>query len=153
MRSSGAFAQSRGNHLRRRDEAPQAREGPQLEPGRVPRCLRRRGRPDGHGRPGETPRHRHDRRARRRARRRDGGAHPHRDARARRRKAPRRAATEDVMAADTITELNAQAFGRLFTDIRSSWFRLETLQRYDVEYEREDLAAFLRGEPLDTTPG
>lgn len=57
------------------------------------------------------------------------------------------------MAADTITDLSDPAFGRLFTNIRSSWFRLETLQRYDVEYERADLAAFLRGEQLDTTPG
>ena len=57
------------------------------------------------------------------------------------------------MAAYTITDLSDPAFRRLFTEIRSSWFRLETLQRYDVEYEREDLAAFLRGEPLDTTPG
>ena len=57
------------------------------------------------------------------------------------------------MAADTITDLNDPAFGRLFTDIHSSWFRLETLQHYDVEYEREDLARFLRGEALDTTPG
>jgi hypothetical protein len=57
------------------------------------------------------------------------------------------------MAADTISDLNDPAFGRLFTDIDSSWFRLETLQHYDVEYEREDLAAFLRGEPIDTTPG
>jgi hypothetical protein len=45
------------------------------------------------------------------------------------------------------------AFGRLFTEVRASWFRLETLQRYDVQYERADLAAFLRGEPIDTTPG
>jgi hypothetical protein len=57
------------------------------------------------------------------------------------------------MAAETITDVNDPAFGRLFSGIRSSWFRLETLQRYDVEYEREDLAAFLRGEPIDTTPG
>jgi hypothetical protein len=57
------------------------------------------------------------------------------------------------MAAATITNLSDPAFGRLFTDVTSSWFRLETLQRYDVEYEREELAAFLRGEPVDTTPG
>jgi hypothetical protein len=57
------------------------------------------------------------------------------------------------MAADTITDLSDPAFGRLFTDIRSSWFRLETLQRYDVDYERADLEAFLRSQPLDTTPG
>jgi hypothetical protein len=44
-------------------------------------------------------------------------------------------------------------FGRLFTDVRRSWFRLETLQRYDAVYEREDFAAFVRGEPVTTTPG
>ena len=44
-------------------------------------------------------------------------------------------------------------FERLFADIRRSWFRLETLQRYDAEYERDDLAAFLSGEPITTTPG
>jgi hypothetical protein len=58
-----------------------------------------------------------------------------------------------VIAAETITDLNDPAFGRLFTDISRSWFRLETLQRYDVDYERDDLAAFLRGEQLDSTPG
>jgi hypothetical protein len=57
------------------------------------------------------------------------------------------------MTADTISDINDPTFGRLFTDIHSSWFRLETLQHYDVEYEREDLAAFLRGEPIDTNPG
>jgi hypothetical protein len=44
-------------------------------------------------------------------------------------------------------------FARLFTDVRQSWFRLETLQRYDAAYERDDFAAFLRGEPITTTPG
>src|SRR4051794_39747787 len=140
------------NHHRRRDEAPQAREGPRLQPGRLPRRLHRRGRPDRDGRPRQAARRRHDRRARRRARRRDRRAHPHGDAHARGRDVPRRA-PKDVMAADTITDLSDPAFGRLFTDVTSSWFRLEALQRYDVEYEREDFAAFLRGEQLDTTPG
>jgi hypothetical protein len=44
-------------------------------------------------------------------------------------------------------------FAQLFTDVRRSWFRLETLQRYDAAYERDDLAAFSRGEPITTTPG
>jgi len=44
-------------------------------------------------------------------------------------------------------------FQRLFTEVRSSWFRLETLQRYDARYEREDFAAFLRGDPITTMPG
>jgi hypothetical protein len=57
------------------------------------------------------------------------------------------------MAPAVISDLNDPAFGRLFTDVRRSWFRLETLQRYDVEYEREPFAAFLHGEPIDTAPG
>lgn len=44
-------------------------------------------------------------------------------------------------------------FARLFTDVQQSWFRLETLQRYDAAYERDDFAAFLRGEPITTAPG
>jgi hypothetical protein len=52
-----------------------------------------------------------------------------------------------------IRDLADPAFERLFTDVRRSWFRLETLQRYDVPYERQPFAAFLRGEPIDTAPG
>jgi Family of unknown function (DUF6879) len=59
----------------------------------------------------------------------------------------------DLRLPVTQRHLNDPAFGPLFTDISSSWFRLETLQRYDVAYERPDFAAFLRGEQLDTTPG
>jgi hypothetical protein len=44
-------------------------------------------------------------------------------------------------------------FARLFADVQDSWFRLETLQRYDAAYERDDFAAFLRGETITTTPG
>jgi hypothetical protein len=44
-------------------------------------------------------------------------------------------------------------FARLFTDVRQSWFRLETLQRYDAAYERDDFAAFLRRDPITTAPG
>ena len=51
-----------------------------------------------------------------------------------------------------ITDLADPAFDRLFTSVQRSWFRLETLQRYDVAYERDEFAAFLRGEPLDATP-
>jgi hypothetical protein len=52
-----------------------------------------------------------------------------------------------------IRDLDDPAFGRLFTDVRRSWFRLETLQRYDVPYEHDELARFLRGEPVTTAPG
>lgn len=48
---------------------------------------------------------------------------------------------------------NREAFDALFTKVRRSWFRLETLQRYDDDAERAEFAAFLRGEPVDLTPG
>lgn len=57
------------------------------------------------------------------------------------------------MAQRVISDLDDPAFGRLFSDVRASWFRLEALQRYDVQYERDALAAFRRGEPIDTAPG
>jgi hypothetical protein len=57
------------------------------------------------------------------------------------------------MSARVITDPRSPQFRRLFTDVRQSWFRLETLQRYDATNEREDFAAFLRGEPLDSAPG
>lgn len=52
-----------------------------------------------------------------------------------------------------ITDIDDPRFGQLFTEVRSSWFRLETLQRYDVEYERDAFAAFLRGGSIDTAAG
>jgi hypothetical protein len=57
------------------------------------------------------------------------------------------------MPARAIHDLADPEFDRLFTSVRRSWFRLETLQRYDVPYERDELAAFLRGESIDTRPG
>jgi hypothetical protein len=57
------------------------------------------------------------------------------------------------MAAHLIRDVADPEFARLFTDVRSSWFRLETLQRYDVDYEHDEFAAFLRGEPLSTASG
>lgn len=57
------------------------------------------------------------------------------------------------MSGRIITDPRSPAFRRLFTDVRQSWFRLETLQRYDATNEREDFAAFLRGEPLTAAPG
>jgi hypothetical protein len=52
-----------------------------------------------------------------------------------------------------IRDPRSPEFRQLFTDVRRSWFRLETLQRYDATNEREDFAAFLRGEPFSTAPG
>jgi Family of unknown function (DUF6879) len=52
-----------------------------------------------------------------------------------------------------ITSLDDPQFMALFTSVRESWRRLETLQRYDVDYEREEFNAFLRGESPDSTPG
>jgi hypothetical protein len=57
------------------------------------------------------------------------------------------------MASRVIRAPAGPEFRRLFTDVRQAWFRLETLQRYDAAYERDDFAAFLRGEPITTTPG
>jgi hypothetical protein len=57
------------------------------------------------------------------------------------------------MSSRVIRDPRSPEFGRLFTDVRQSWFRLETLQRYDAAYERDDFAAFLRGEPITTEPG
>jgi hypothetical protein len=57
------------------------------------------------------------------------------------------------MTAAVIHHVTDPRFGRLFTGVRRSWFRLETLQHYDAISERHSFAAFLRGEPIDTTPG
>lgn len=55
---------------------------------------------------------------------------------------------------ERIANLEDPAFSRLFTDLQRSWFRLETLQHYDVAYEQDDFDAFLlRGEQPDTEPG
>jgi hypothetical protein len=47
-----------------------------------------------------------------------------------------------------ITELDTEEFGRLFTSFEHTAYRLETLQRYDVAYEREPFTAFLAGHPV-----
>jgi hypothetical protein len=57
------------------------------------------------------------------------------------------------MGGRVIRDLDSGEFDQLFRDVRASWFRLETLQRYDAGYERAGFAAFLRGEPVDPTPG
>lgn len=50
-----------------------------------------------------------------------------------------------------ITDLSA-VLG-LFDSFEESTYRLETLQAYDVAYERVQFEAFLAGEPIDLTPG
>jgi hypothetical protein len=57
------------------------------------------------------------------------------------------------MTSAVIHEVTNQQFHELFTSVRRAWFRLETLQRYDATSERDASAAFLRGEPIETTPG
>jgi hypothetical protein len=58
-----------------------------------------------------------------------------------------------VITPARITSLDDPALGRLFTGVRRSWFRLETLQHYEVDYEREEFAAFLHGEHPGIVPG
>ena len=50
-----------------------------------------------------------------------------------------------------ITDLTAVL--DLFEGFQESMYRLETLQAYDVAYERARYEAFLTGEPVDPTPG
>jgi hypothetical protein len=57
------------------------------------------------------------------------------------------------MKAPVINTVTDPRFGQLFTSVRRSWFRLETRQHYDAISERDSFAAFLRGQPIDTTPG
>lgn len=52
-----------------------------------------------------------------------------------------------------ITDLDDPAWLGLFTGVRSSWFRLETLQRYDVDYEAVDFERFLLTGHLKNEPG
>lgn len=44
------------------------------------------------------------------------------------------------------SSLEDDEFNRMFLDFRYTCYRLETLQRYDVSYEREEYARFLAGE-------
>jgi hypothetical protein len=45
-----------------------------------------------------------------------------------------------------------EEYGRLISDFRHCWFRLEVLQRYTVAYEEEPLRRFLAGEPPPEDP-
>ena len=58
-----------------------------------------------------------------------------------------------MSAKHVIDDLADPDFGRLFTDVQSSWFRLETLQHYDVPYEHDEFAAFSDGRPVQSRPG
>jgi hypothetical protein len=51
------------------------------------------------------------------------------------------------------TDLSNPAWEQLFQDVRSSWFRLETLPAYDVQYEAEEFATFQATGAIDPTPG
>ncbi|MFD0856816.1 DUF6879 family protein [Actinomadura adrarensis] len=53
----------------------------------------------------------------------------------------------------TITSLSDDRFRSLFRDFRKSAFRLETLQVYDVSYEREDFESFLAGQARGEVSG
>ncbi len=44
--------------------------------------------------------------------------------------------------------LSGEAFGRIFETFERTAFRLETLDEYDVEEEREEIARFLAGEDM-----
>ncbi|MER7751495.1 DUF6879 family protein [Kitasatospora sp. NPDC097643] len=44
--------------------------------------------------------------------------------------------------------LNGTEFGRLFETFERTAFRLETLDLYDIEDEREEFEAFLEGKPM-----
>lgn len=51
------------------------------------------------------------------------------------------------------TSLDDPEFNRLFHDFRFTAYRLETLQHYDVTYEREEFRRFLSGESRGEFPG
>ena len=48
-----------------------------------------------------------------------------------------------------LDDLDAPEWLGLFEDVQRSWFRLETLQAYAVDYEREEYNRFLRTGQLD----
>jgi hypothetical protein len=52
-----------------------------------------------------------------------------------------------------ITSLSDPAWQALFTGLQRSWFRLETLQQYDVEYEAREYQEFQQTGRLDPAPG
>ncbi|MGL5824634.1 MAG: DUF6879 family protein [Nocardioides sp.] len=54
---------------------------------------------------------------------------------------------------DTFTDLDDPAWLGLFEGVEESWFRLETLQHYDVDYEREEYERFVATGRFDREPG
>ncbi len=54
---------------------------------------------------------------------------------------------------DEFTDLDAPEWLALFENVRQSWFRLETLQRYSVDYERDEFEQFLLIGRLKREPG
>ena len=48
-----------------------------------------------------------------------------------------------------ITDLDDPRWMKLFTDLRSSWFRLETLQHYSVDYEADEYVQFEQTGTID----
>lgn len=54
---------------------------------------------------------------------------------------------------ERVTSLDDPAFQALFDGVEASWFRLETLQSYDVGYESTEFQDFLRTGRLDREPG
>jgi hypothetical protein len=53
----------------------------------------------------------------------------------------------------TVTSLSDDRFRSLFRTFRKSAYRLETLQVYDVSYEREEFESFLAGQARGKFPG
>jgi len=58
-----------------------------------------------------------------------------------------------ALAAKEFTSLDDERFNALFRDFRRTAFRLETLQHYAVDYERDEFARFLAGERRGEFPG
>lgn len=54
---------------------------------------------------------------------------------------------------DTFTNLDDPEWLALFENVQESWFRLETLQTYTVDYERDEYEQFLTSGRLDRELG
>jgi hypothetical protein len=53
-----------------------------------------------------------------------------------------------MSASATRLAVQVEEFGALFERFERSAFRIEARDRYDVEHERDEFAAFLEGKPL-----